>query len=127
MFENLLADGYLDQIGKLGPIQFGGGLLGSLLLGLFLYVIATKLRAENAWLAFIPVVNVFYMTYVAKRPWWWPVLALVPCINLVWVFFLFPMTLASLAEERGKSGLLGCLLWIPVVNWFVLGYLALSD
>ncbi|MBX3110636.1 MAG: hypothetical protein KF857_01390 [Fimbriimonadaceae bacterium] len=123
----LLAAADTNWMGQFGPIYFGNSIFAYLFIAVCMSVIASKLKAENAWLAWVPLVNVFYMTHVAKRPWWWPVLAIVPCVNLVWLFVLFPMTLASLAEERGKSGLLGCLLYVPVVNWLVLGYLAFSD
>lgn len=127
MLYNFLAAADADWIGKFGPIFFGNTVFSYLFIAVCMSVIAAKLKAENSWLAWIPVVNVFYMTHVAKKPWWWPALYYFPCTCWIWLFFLFPMTLSSLAEERGKSGLLGCLLFVPVVNWLVLAYLAFSD
>ena len=127
MFTWLLAETDYSALTSLGPIQFGTSIFTYLFLAICTYTIAQKLRAENGWLAFIPIANVFYITSLAKKPVWWPILAIIPCVNIVWLFVLFPMTLVALAEERGKSGLMGCLLWIPFVNWFVLAYLAFSD
>ncbi len=109
------------------PLELGLGFFGYLFMAACMYTIATKVRAENPWLAFIPLVNVFYMTHVAQKPVWWPVLSLIPCVNLVYALVLYPLTLIGLAEVRGKPGILGCLLWVPVLNWFVLAYIAFSD
>jgi len=43
-------------------------------MALSLQTIATKTNTENAWLAWIPVVNLILMLNIAKKPIWWFIL-----------------------------------------------------
>ena len=45
---------------------------------LALMTIATKTNTANAWLAWIPIVNIFLMLNIAQKPVWWFILFLIP-------------------------------------------------
>ncbi len=87
-----------------------------------LQTIAKKTNTENAWLAWIPVANIFLMASIAKKPVIWAILCLIPIINIVAFIFLG----IGIAEARGKESWLGILMIIPGINLVVLGYLAFS-
>jgi hypothetical protein len=90
---------------------------------LALQTIATKTNTENAWLAWIPIVNIILMCNIAKKPVWWIILCLIPLVNIV-IFIILWM---GIAEARGKPNWWGILMIVPVVSLIVPGYLAWSD
>jgi len=98
-------------------------LAGYVYMALALQTIATKTSTENAWLAWIPIANIFLMLSVAKKPLWWFVLFLVPVVNIV----IAIMVWMAVAEARHKPNWWGILTVVPGVNLVVPGYLAWSD
>jgi magnesium-transporting ATPase (P-type) len=90
---------------------------------LALMTIAKKTNTPNAWLAWIPIVNIILMLNVAKKPLWWFILCLIPLVNIV----IFIIVWMAIAEARGKPNWWGILMIVPVVNLIVPGYLAWSD
>ncbi len=114
------------------PPAFLGAMLGVMFLviavfyvyfSLALQTIAKKTNAENAWLAWIPIVNIILMLNIAKKPLWWIILCLIPLVSIV----IFIIVWMAIAEARGKPGWWGILLIVPVVGLIVPGYLAWSD
>jgi Family of unknown function (DUF5684) len=121
------------QFDERGP---GAAALGVMMLFLFvvalaayvysslaLQTIAKKTNTENAWLAWVPIVNIVLMNNIAKKPTWWFVLWLIPFVNLVIMIIVW----MAIAEARGKPNWWGILLIVPMVNIIVPGYLAWSD
>jgi len=123
-----------------GRIAFIGGIVAVVVtivsIALYVYValalmtIATKTRTKNAWFAWIPFLNLYLMTQVAKVPWWTMfafVLAIIPFIGFlacaavgVWWFW-------KIAERRDRPGWWSLLLLIPLVNLVILGVLAWGE
>lgn len=114
----------------------GGGAWGFLGLipccfGLVLYVyisfaimkIAQKLGVEMAWLAWIPVVNLWILVQCAAKEWWWIILFFIPLANIVAIIVIW----MAIAQRRGKPSWLGILMIIPLVNLIIPGYLAFTD
>ena len=86
-----------------------------------LFTIAKKTNMENAWLAFIPLVQFVLMSQVAGKPWWWVFLLLIPVAHVV--FYL--IVCWRFAEARNRSGWLGILLVVPLalcVSWALLAF-----
>jgi hypothetical protein len=92
-------------------------------IALCLQTIAKKTNTENAWMAWIPIVNVILMLNIAKKPLWWIILMLIPLVNIVIAIIVW----MAIAEARGKPSWWGILLIVPVVGIIVPGYLAFSD
>lgn len=92
-------------------------------LALALYTIANKTHTENAWMAWIPIVNVVLLLNVAKKPIWWIILFFIPLVSLVMAIIVW----MAVAEARGKPNWWGILLIVPLVNLIVPGYLAWAD
>jgi hypothetical protein len=90
---------------------------------LALQTIATKTNTENAWFAWIPILNLILMINIAKKPIWWILLFLIPVVN----FVIYVILWMGIAEARKKPNWWGILTIVPVVNIIVPGYLAWSD
>lgn len=88
-----------------------------------LQIIARRTDTPNDWVAWIPIVNLFLMCTIAKKPLWWFFWTIVPLANVV-VFVILWM---RMAEAREKPSWWGLLTLIPVVCLVVPGYLAFSD
>lgn len=87
---------------------------------LALYMIAKRTGTPNAWFAWIPILNVVLMINVAGMSWINIIWLLIPCVN----FFFSLYVWWKVAERCGKPGILGILMWIPLVNLLVAFYLA---
>ncbi len=89
---------------------------------LCLYLIAKKTDTSEAWVAWIPILNLLVACWVAGRPGWWFFLLLIPPVNIV-VYIELWMTIA---EVRNQETWVGLLMLIPVVNLVALGTLAFA-
>jgi hypothetical protein len=72
------------------------------------------------WLAIIPLVNVYVLLKVAKRPGWWVILYFIPLVNLV----ISIMVALDVAKAFGKSGTFAIFgLWLfSFVGYPMLGF-----
>jgi hypothetical protein len=93
---------------------------------LALQTIAKKTNTENAWLAWIPIVNVILLLNIAKKPVWWIIFFIVPILNIAGIVLGIILWM-KIAEVRGRPDWWGILMIVPVVNLVVLGLLAWSD
>lgn len=85
--------------------------------------IAEKTGTENGWWAWIPILNVVLMLNIAGRPIWWIILFFIPLVSLVIAVIVF----IDICKACNKSPWLTLGMFIPLVNFGVLGYLAFSD
>ena len=98
-------------------------LAGYVYVSLALQTIATKTSTQNGWLAWIPIVNIFLMLDIAKKPLWWFILFLIPVVNIVIAVLVW----MGIAEARQKPNWWGILTIVPFANLIVPGYLAWAD
>lgn len=115
-----------------GAFAFAGGifLFVMILLIVFYVIIALSLmriakrtNTENAWFAWIPILNLILMLQIAQRPMWWLIFFLVPFINIVGIVLQFVLWV-DIAKRLGKQAVFGILAGlIPII--FV-PYLAFS-
>ena len=84
------------------------------------YMIGRKLGREDAWWAWVPVMNIILMCRIGGKPEWWTILFFVPIANIV-VTVIVWMGIAVACE---KPDWLGILMLIPVANIVIPFYLA---
>jgi hypothetical protein len=96
---------------------------GYLYVSYCLYVMAQKTGEDNAWFAFIPILDLVLLLSIADKPIWWIVLFLIPLVNIVFVVLVW----MAVAGRMGKPSWLGLLILIPLVNLGIIGYLAFSN
>ncbi len=98
---------------------------------LALQTIAKKTNTENAWLAWIPIANMYLMTRIAEVDWWWFLVALganfIPFIGWIAAIGIAIWWLWLIAERRGYPGWVAILAVIPIVNFVIIGLLAWRD
>jgi hypothetical protein len=92
-------------------------------ISLALMTIAKKTNTANAWLAWIPIANIFLLLNIGKKPLWWFILCLIPLVNIIVLIIVW----MAVAEARGKPSWWGILMIVPLVNLIIPGYLAWSD
>ena len=85
--------------------------------------IGRKLGATNDWMAWIPVLNVYYLIKIAGKPGWWFILIFIPFVN----FIVMVVVLVGMLNRLNRSGWGVILLMIPFVNLIYMGVLAFSQ
>jgi magnesium-transporting ATPase (P-type) len=90
---------------------------------LALKTIAQKTNTENAWWAWVPILQIILTLNIAKKPVWWIILMFIPLVNIVIAIIVW----MAIAEARQKPSWWGILLIVPVIGIFVPGYLAWAD
>jgi hypothetical protein len=112
-----------------GNAASGGGISAFMLLidlaiyvymALALMAIANKTQTENAWLAWIPIANLWLMVTIAQQEWWWLLLMFIPIVNIVIGIIIY----MKIAERLGKPSWWGVMLIIPIVNFVFIGMMA---
>lgn len=84
---------------------------------------AEKTGTDNAWWAWVPILQVLLMLNIAERPLWWIILFLVPIVSIV----VFIIVFADICKARDKSPWLAAGMLVPLVNFGVWGYLGFSE
>ncbi|MBI3051387.1 hypothetical protein HYY74_02925 [Candidatus Woesearchaeota archaeon] len=107
-------------------------------IALALMTIAKKTNTANAWLAWVPIGNIYLMTQIAKVHWAWLfvplasfVLQFLPLLGLLGLVALlaWPCWLWwKICEARNKPAWWGIIIGlIPLVNLVMIGIVAWSD
>jgi hypothetical protein len=91
---------------------------------LALMKIARRLNYENAWFAWIPILNLVLMFQLGEQNPVLLLLLLIPGVGAVVIGILSIIALMKICEKRGYDKMLGLLSLIPVANYILLGILA---
>ncbi|MTJ10883.1 MULTISPECIES: DUF5684 domain-containing protein [unclassified Anabaena] len=94
-------------------------LFGYLFSSYCFYNIYEKLGEENAWFAWVPILNNWIMYKVGGQSPWWVVGLFIPLVNIVAAVFLL-MALIKIVEKLGKNPWLILLMIVPIVNFVIL-------
>lgn len=111
-----------EPSGMEGPILIGQ-LAYFFVFALLQYLIAKKLGEDNAWFAFIPILNLWLLVEMAGEDWWYMLLMFLPIANI----FVYGYLWWQIADQRDKPPWIGLLCIIPCVNLFAMGFLAAGD
>ncbi len=99
------------------------GLAAYIYFALALQTIAQRTHTKDAWLAWIPLLNIILMLNIAQKPLWWILLFLVPLVNIVITVIVW----MAMAKARQKPEWLGILIIVPLANFVLPGILAWAD
>jgi hypothetical protein len=105
------------------------GGIGQIIYILFVLAIAVAVLAgvwkvyekagRQGWEGIVPIYNIYVLTQIVGRPWWWLLLCFVPCLNIVVIVLLY----MDLAKSFGKDGVYGLgLLFLGFVFFPMLGF-----
>ncbi len=112
-------------IGLVFALVFGVG--GYVYMALALSTIGKKLGyEENSWMAWVPIVQYFYIFILADKSPWLALLMFIPCVNIIGLILML-IALMDISEKRGFAKWIPLLMLVPVVGLFVPGYLAWAE
>jgi Family of unknown function (DUF5684) len=77
--------------------------------------IARKQAFKRDWLAWVPLANLYVASRLIGHGIGWTILYLVPIVDIVFLILL----IVKMARLMGRSGWLGVLILIPIVDLFV--------
>ncbi len=93
-------------------------------MALVLQTIAKKTNTENAWFAWIPILNLVLMIMIARKPMWWiAMIIFVPIANIVFGIMVW----IEILKRRNYPPIWFLLFLIPIVNLIILGVIAWKD
>ena len=127
------------ELGKKQQFLIASGLLGFFVIfgliayiysSLCLYFIAKKTSKEPAWMAWVPIANLFLMCKIASISYWFLLILLltfIPFLGFLTSIAFTGFVWHKIALARGKEGWIGILTCIPIVGLITMGYLAFSD
>ena len=119
-----------DSLGGL----FGFG-IGFFVLGLAYYIyasvtlmtIAKRTNTENAWLAWIPIGNLYLMSQIGGLHAWTValfLLTIIPVVGMIVAAGIWAWYWMAICEKCGKNKFLGILILVPIANLILMGILA---
>jgi hypothetical protein len=88
-----------------------------------IYMIARKCGQQNAWMAFVPLANLWLLCDMAEMETWFLIIWLVPYVNVVFLAFVW----WRIAENTNKPGWVGLLMLVPLVNLAAAWYIATAE
>ncbi len=88
-----------------------------------LQVIAKKLGTPDDWMAWVPLLNIYYMVLVARKPAIWALYMFIPIVNLYFMVQIW----CEIAELRGRPRFAGYLMLVPVLNYMVMTRIAFLE
>jgi Ca2+/Na+ antiporter len=98
-------------------------------LGIYVYYsyslqrIANRTNTDNAWMAWIPILNIVLMCRTARKSLWYFLGMLIPYVNILVLMYIW----GEIAGVLGKSKWFGVLTIVPIANLALPGYLAFSE
>lgn len=111
-------------LASVASAQLGIFLLLLIWLAVFVFVTAGVWRTfekagQPGWACIIPFYNIYVMTQIAGRPWWWLFLLLIPCAGLIFAIIVC----IDVAKNFGQDTLFGLgLAFFGFIFFPVLGF-----
>ena len=84
------------------------------------YMLSVKTKIGAPILAFIPILNIYLLCMIGKKPGWWVLLHFIPIVNIV----IMVLVWVGIAETCEKPSWVGILILVPFVNIGIPWYLA---
>lgn len=119
--------------GAIGPLAAIAGVVIYVYYAFAWMTIAKKLKYDKAWIAWIPVVQLFLLPILAKKKWPWGFIFLVPIVNIIF-FIMWTWNIFEQRQYPGWLSLIPLIGIIPLIGWLgqiaflvILGLVAWRD
>lgn len=108
-------------IANLAQSGAAGSIIGLLFLVLYIAIIVVAIMGswkmhvkagQPGWACIVPIYNLYVMTKMVNRPWWWMLLMLVPLVGLI-VAIIMMLDLAK-AFSKSTAFAVGLILLNPI-------------
>ncbi len=86
----------------------------------FMYNRFYKRAGYPSWYALIPIYNLYILTKIINRPWWWMLLLFIPVVNLLMIPTYWFQVLEVFGKNTAKDKILALVtlgLYIVYLNW----------
>ena len=131
-YNSTLTDAQATAITGVAMLFTGVILVVELVVGLAMYVymgltlstIAKKIKAENSWFAWVPILNLVLLAQMAEINPAMLLIFLIPIAGAFYGIYFSAVAYMKIAEKRGLDKYLGLLIFVPVVYFIFMGYLA---
>jgi hypothetical protein len=88
-----------------------------------MYKTFAKMGYDDAWWAFIPILNILFMLKVAEKPMWWIVLCFIPIVGSFVALYVAWLVSSKVAKAYNKgTGFAVGLLLLGFVFYPMLGF-----
>lgn len=84
------------------------------------FKLAQRLKHENSWYAFIPILNVIQLLEMGRVSAWWVLINAIPFIGFLPFLFFLGKAYFNISERGGERPLFGLLLFVPFVNYWAM-------
>ena len=125
---NMLGLGILTGLGI--AFAVGISLIMYIYFALVLSTIGKKLKVGKIWMAWVPVVNMFYIPMLAGYKWYYGFLWLLAAIPIIGALISIGLVIWwwwKIAEKRNFPGWISILILIPIVDIILPGVIAWYD
>ena len=89
-----------------------------------LMVIGNRLNMENSWFAWVPILNLVMLAKIGDINPWTILLVIIPVVNVFYLIYFSAVSSMKMTEKLGLDKYLGLLMFVPLVNYILMGYLA---
>ncbi len=98
-------------------------IVGIIYLGIIVLMIVSMWKiytkaGKPGWAIFIPIYNIIVWLEIAKKPWWWLFLMMIPYIGMIWGIWSINMVVKKFGKDSGFT--VGCVL-LPFIFYPILG------
>ena len=115
-----------DQIPQFDMVMSSGMLIGiivvSLLIWSFVAYVLARIGVKLGYsmgkafiMAFLPIVNIFYILDLGEKPMWWFILAILPLVSIVVLVLVW----MRICVRLGKPDWWGFLMLVPFANLII--------
>ena len=104
---------------QMAPFYIGTGIVSYILSGIALMKIFEKADV-TAWYAWIPFLNIYWITKIATGNGWLFLLVLIPCVGSLIYLILMAIKLSAAFGYGG--GMIVLLIFLPIIAYFVIGF-----
>ena len=102
-----------------GVIFLLGALIGYLLVTAFMFWKVFTKAGHPGWASVVPIYNIYILTQIAGKEWWWVILCFIPLVNII-AFILISL---GVAQNFGKgAGFAVGLFLLAIIFYPILGF-----
>ena len=109
----------MDMYAQMLPAYFGG-IVVSYVLGAIAYMKIFEKAGVTSWYAWVPFLNIYWLTKIATGNGWLFLLVLIPCVGSLIYLILMAIKLSGAFGCGG--GMIALLILIPIVGYYVLAF-----
>lgn len=106
---------------NLGSLELLIIIISFIILPLISYWKIFNKAEQPGWAAIIPIYNLYILTKIVNKPWWWLLLCLIPIVGLIWRIWILNLMVKKFGQTEGFT------IGIVLLSFIFLPILAFGD